>query len=217
MRLLIAQLSDIHLRSDTDRIFQQVDQLAAAIASADYEADACLLMYCGDIAFSGTDSEYMLALEFIIALRAKLTTLLPPGCSYHEAFIPGNHDCSFSGSQEARTYLIDGLLAKCPVSVDEDLIRVCTAVQDEFFSLLDAIGINVSPTNRLVSTSSIVVADKTVVVNCVNSAWLSREKETQGQLLIPVGMLPSRPAGDTFVITAIHHPYNWLASANARQ
>lgn len=217
MRLLVVQLSDIHLTCSGDPILGRIDPLAAAIASCDPSPDACILMYCGDIAYSGRDEEYALALDFILGLRAAVTKLLPSGCTFHEAFIPGNHDCDFSGALEARTMLSTSILQSKQPHVARDVIEVCVAVQKGFFDLLEALDIPIPMDQRLGFYSELKCGTEKVALYCINTAWLSRMKESQGDLFVPTNHVPSRNHDVDFAIVAMHHPYNWLESTNARE
>ena len=54
-------------------------------------------------------------------------------------------------------------------------------------------------------------------VNCFNTAWLSTNPEIPAQLVFPIDRLnhSSESFGD-LVVSAFHHPYNWLMPENAR-
>lgn len=216
MRLLIAQLSDMHFRADSNPIVDKAVLVADAIVSAYPGAQGCLVVYCGDIAFSGKGEEYAHALAFMQAVRQRLRARLPDECALEETLIPGNHDCDFAGPQEARLAIIETLLAKRVERVASDFIQICTAPQSQYFELMESLGRPVDVAGRLRWTSEIQVAGTTVRVHQLNTAWLSRLKEVSGQLYFPAVEIPDRQPDGAFVVTAMHHPYTWFQAENAR-
>ena len=103
-----------------------------------------------------------------------------------------------------------------------DIARQCMAVQQELFSFTAAqTGALVPPTqDKFFRATECAFGEFTVRLNLYNTAWLSRKKERQGELLFPVSavepLLARLPHVD-LTISLLHHPYNWFAANNARE
>jgi hypothetical protein len=79
-----------------------------------------------------------------------------------------------------------------------------------------------SITERLISDFSFDVGDNRVRVRALNTAFLSRQREVQGQLWYPLEVLDasvraSRDKANDFSICIYHHPDKWLESNNANK
>lgn len=75
MRLAIVQLSDIHIKSNADEILGRASEIATAVRALNPQPDSCLVAYTGDIAFSGTHSQYAAAETFATAVQSALRSL----------------------------------------------------------------------------------------------------------------------------------------------
>ena len=75
MKLLLIHLSDIHITSDDDVITGRYPQIVNAVKNLDYSLDMCVVVVTGDIAFSGTDEQYLVAYEFFENLKQSLSTI----------------------------------------------------------------------------------------------------------------------------------------------
>ena len=89
MKLVIVQLSDIHIKTADDLILQKAHKIVSAIKSVEPTATAFLLAVTGDIAYSGIKEQYKLALPFLSSIRDSLIT---PDAPVLQFCIPGNHD-----------------------------------------------------------------------------------------------------------------------------
>jgi hypothetical protein len=69
MEIVLFHLSDIHIKDSSDLVLKRQDKLAAALRSYLTLApdEHPFLLITGDIAFSGSEDEYMLAENFISA------------------------------------------------------------------------------------------------------------------------------------------------------
>src|SRR6267378_3389302 len=101
MRLLIAHLSDLHLREEANPILSRIDKLVQAIQSVEAQPDFCVIATSGDIAFSGTEAQYRVAVELLSAARERLERRYA-GVPVRSAMVPGNHDCDYSRSGKPR-------------------------------------------------------------------------------------------------------------------
>src|SRR5436190_12513255 len=76
MKLLLAQLSDIHLAEPEAP--PPAEKVAHAIVSVNPAAEACFVAVTGDIAFSGKEEQYAAAVRYLGAVKDALTIELGP-------------------------------------------------------------------------------------------------------------------------------------------
>lgn len=94
MSIAIVHLSDIHLSQNNNIAVLKKSEIANTICSNVKECDHTFIITSGDIAFSGKNDEYDLAIEFYGELEKKLKESL---ICFDFLFVPGNHDCNFEG------------------------------------------------------------------------------------------------------------------------
>lgn len=223
MKLLIIHVSDIHLstkRYPDNHILGRAPLILSAIRSmflTKEEIGAVVILVAGDITFAGRRDEYQLAIPFFQTLQGGLMKDFP-GVEFRALFIPGNHDCDFERDGQARQKLI---AEPDMQSLDDgSIIDIATSIQDEFFEFCRLYSGSESlpkAYDRLHSGHEITVAEKKVVFQMLNSAWLSRKDEGRS-LMLPVPFLTSRFKGGAVpdvVVTTLHHPYNWFEPNNA--
>jgi len=108
MNLAIVQLSDLHISSIDNPVLSRAEAIRCAVQARIPVDCALLLSYTGDIAFSGTTPEYEIANRFIDEVSAKLRQIT--GVSIlGTAIVPGNHDCNFLSSGDARPVLLSSV------------------------------------------------------------------------------------------------------------
>ena len=105
-----------------------------------------ILVWSGDIAFSGKAEEYSLATKLIddvenllkLHIKAKLLG---------SVFVPGNHDCDFSHSGDARSPLLDSLPSRIEqLDPGGDMVHQITKPQEMFFKFLKSRKISIENT-----------------------------------------------------------------------
>ena len=219
MKILIAQLSDIHVEGEAP-VCQRADLIAQAILGADPTAMGCLLAYTGDIAFGGQAPQYAVASALLDGIRSSLSRLRG-GIQVKEAFVPGNHDCLLPEKNRKRTVLIEDVLKEPITSPASDFSSVedCLTVQDDFYRFLAERqgGEPLAGTARLYSDHEFLFGGFPVLVRCFNTAWLSQRHEHPGKLLAPVWIDPPVTTHHSLVVTLFHHPYGWLEPNNAKR
>jgi len=216
MKILLVQIGDIHL-DESECPQDRVVGVSRAVASLDAQAEACLVVLAGDIAFSGKKEQYERALSFLTALEDELTQAHVGSLFW--AAVPGNHDCDFERDTEARQLVVSRLRGSALDKVDASTVELCTAPQTAFFDFVS--GIEEMDTRghtaRLSWDVWLQVGDMKLLVRCLNTAWMSELNEDQGGLLFPVGNVPPVPGDASLVVTVLHHPYNWFDFRNARR
>ncbi len=216
MKIAVIHLSDIHIKTSTDWILERATGIAAAAKSAAPCPDAYLLAVTGDVAFSGKPSQYDLAKKFFDKVKERLSAEGKPVFAF---YLPGNHDLDFDTAPDTRPTL----LAALPDRIDNlDLngatVHDILSTQEAFYKFEAAMLESVErPTkDRLMFTCTISIGDEQVLVNCFNTAWVSTNPEVPARLLFPREAINIRADFAGLVISAFHHPYNWLEPENAK-
>lgn len=217
MKHLILHLSDIHIGSEHDPILQRAQNVVEAVRNVDYALDSIALVISGDVAFSGTEEQYLLALDFVESICRDLKTYASGSADVPCIAVPGNHDCDFTVSTPVRDAVLRTLADEPTKLENPDIVQVCTQVQGSFFDFVQATaGPSLDLKNRLCYEYSVRVGDDTLQFRCYNTAVTSRREEKPGTLLC-APCPPREGANDaSVVISVLHHPYNWLIPAQAR-
>ncbi|MGH9343414.1 MAG: metallophosphoesterase [Terriglobia bacterium] len=222
MRVLIAHLSDIHIRSSSDPVLPRAQLIAQAIRGVEPAPDLCVLVFSGDIAFSGRQEQYEVALDFIETVRADLAAAFTASVPVHCVLVPGNHDCDLSGEDRARSLFLRAYASGDPPPIDRAIVEICTAVQSGFFqlqSLFDdgLIAGNEGDFDRLYYKYRFSQAGESIVFHCYNTAWLCPLSGGRGALYYPIEALGQEGIDATIAIAVFHHPYGWLPEVNDRE
>lgn len=227
MKLLLIHLSDLHIASDDDVVTDRYPEIANAVQNLDYSLDMGVILVTGDIAYSGTDEQYIIAFEFFENLKQALTTNLSSAADdrrvpVHLVFVPGNHDCDFTSSGNPRDIIADSILRDTSKAADPAIVQMCTAVQKSFFDFVDVMETSPRKSSshdydpKLAYEYSFSANDGRIKILCCNTAWLSRYRESQGRLYFPSEAIGANQDDCALAIAAFHHPYNWLESNTAR-
>ena len=227
MKLMLIHLSDIHIYSQDDFITSRHSQIVDAVKNLDYSLDACVVIVTGDVAFSGSDEQYLVAMEFLDEIKQLLSAHLagPTGSRsvpVHLVVIPGNHDCDFTVGGEVREILTNSVLGDYSKSEIPEVVQVCTAVQDSFFGFLKDVETlprvhsHEDYDARLCYEYKLSIGEEHVKFLCYNTAWLSQLHEVQGHLFFPAKAVTGGHEAFDLVVAAFHHPYNWIESNAAR-
>ena len=125
MKLLILQISDIHIKGKNDRVFTRRKQISEALRNVTDKVDLCVVAVTGDIAFSGTLQQYEEALVLLESLKTEIPTALD-NTRVEFIAIPGNHDCDFSLSSKVRSSVMQ--VVKQDGLVDDSVINSVTSI-----------------------------------------------------------------------------------------
>jgi Calcineurin-like phosphoesterase len=219
LKLLIIHLSDIHFQADHNPIDSRPEIIKAAIQGADSSVDARLLVVTGDIASTGSGSEYAVALRFFKALNESIRAI-NPATPFHAMYVPGNHDCDFRGELDARQNLIDTLGGSInKLNKGNSIISICTAVQEQFFEFLGKVSdgdLMIEEKDRIQYQRILPISNTIIRVNCYNTAWVSQRREIPKQLYFPLNVLVEDDIKYDLTLSLFHHPYTWLHPDNTR-
>jgi hypothetical protein len=216
MKIAIIHLSDIHIRYSTDPILSRAVHIASAVKSMAPNPDVYLLAVTGDIAFSGGIEQYGLARKFLEEIKSRISSAGKPVFHF---FVPGNHDLDFSSEPDTRPPLVQSIRERIDeIDPKGETVRQILTVQQSFFefeALMLGSELRAS-SDCLVYSHLFSVDDKNIRVNCFNTAWISTNPEFPAKLVFPTSIINADPVHSELVISAFHHPYNWLAPENAK-
>lgn len=209
MSFCVLHLSDIHIKSSFAPSLIETKEIYGSLGQFTGDVDCCLIIVSGDIAFSGKKAEYELASTLLKTIKNEITKKY--SIKTHIIIAPGNHDCDFSKDCSIRDIVIDSLASNPEKANDESIITICTEVQSDFFNFRNEIS-TLKPIfeHKLWVDYLIQIADKSVKISAINAAWMSKIKETQGELTFPIEkFLHAESCDSDLRIAVIHHPLNW--------
>jgi predicted MPP superfamily phosphohydrolase len=217
MKLFVLHISDIHLRDASSVAIDRLRNVAPAVQNLSDGITEVAVVISGDVAWSGTAAQYALSKAAFVDLRRDLLTRFK-GTTVQFFFVPGNHDCDFSGDHDARSRVVNDMrTSQTTKNVQPSTVKLCCEVQhnfDEFSKEL--VGITpVTDADRMYLEYVLPVGDRRVLVQCYNTAWMSTNPEKQASLVFPdrYTTFQSKESFD-FCVSIFHHPYNWLRTDN---
>jgi len=219
MQIALLHLSDFHITSSADPILSRAEAIKGALHQTAPNAEGCIVVISGDVAFSGTQAQYDLAYAFFESLRDQLLGL-PPVAKVEFVAVPGNHDCDFENESDIREFLLRDVTAlrDSEIHPSSDRVQALTAVQKHFFAFESRLtqSKELGPGEKLSWAKLFKFGNYTVLCNCFNTAWLSRKKEQQSKLFFPMEAIGIGSVSASVSTSVFHHPYNWLDAGNYR-
>lgn len=221
MKISILHLSDLHFKSNSNATEKKEVQIFDACKNEISLYEYLFIVITGDIANYGNEKEYKSVEEFLKRLEKRIS-------SYNEhieieyIFCPGNHDCDFSIPKVSRDMVIENII-KNPNVVDEELVEICTSVQKQYFDFVNKFPsskkINLELSNELISRYEYSIDGYKIAFNSFNSAWISKLKEKQSEIIFPLQYIKSDniiEANYDLTFSLLHHPFHWLKHTNIR-
>lgn len=217
MELVVAHLTDIHIKqeSDLDVLMERTSSIVGAIAEVIRSSKETMLLFCvtGDVAYSGTEEQYTIAELFFDDIYDRMLARYGD-LDIHFAFVPGNHDCDFEDtSNTVRATIIKSEEINMN---DSSTIELCTKIQKNYFEFVDKyVKRNLATPIRKNSifTENILfnsgLGEYNIKLHCLNTAWCSFKHETKEMLFsIPEGL--EKKSDKDIVITLMHHGESWF-------
>ena len=220
MRIAILQLSDIHFQHSKKYVANRVSQIVDAIMASDLAWEHILVVFSGDIAFSGKKAEYQIATAFATSLRTEIEKRRP-GIIVHMLTVPGNHDCDYNTAENAtRNLLLPTIRQDTEVLREtQKPLEHLLAVQDAyevFQTSISDLRTTRSSKQRVAEVRNLSFAGSQVLVFLFNTALgcqlhHNQTDSDQGKLFIPMQFTPGlrNTAEDAYAIAVLHHPLNW--------
>lgn len=238
MKLYIIQLSDIHLEDSSNPVSNKVDKIVSAVTSriTEIEGSKVVLLYTGDIAYSGSEKQYEVAQLILEEIQGGIEDFMGDKSCITSLVLPGNHDCDFKDLQTNyhRDLVMKDIQAKykeyCSnkniqsFKLEKIQLESVATAQHNFFKFATKI---MDPTrevngelfhNGLQYVYEMNTSGKRIVFQLLNTALLSTLKEKQGELIVPVSNLKDiNYTGVDIAVTAFHHPLNWIENVNRKE
>ncbi len=217
MLLALLQINDIHIRNGDNPAISLVDKIVSAMRGLYPELAGCIVVVPGDIAYSGSSDEYRLAEGFFRELLARIQQEFP-GIVPQIVLSPGNHDCNLQLATDIRQRSLLGSLLHT-LEVTGAMATQWLTVQEPYFAFTERLG-HVSDGNgqkMSLRREFVIAKSQRVAFTTYNTAWLSQNPETPGELHMPINWFENSidvPAD--IEVSVFHHPYNWLEPTNAR-
>lgn len=213
MEILLLHLSDIHFKDNTENIIlSRKEKLIDSIKNRVYNVKKIFIVVSGDIAFKGTEKEYVIAKIFFDDFLKELKEYTKKEISI--VFVPGNHDCKIKKDDAVRKILIDDVLKnkKCM----NDVVNNISSVQKSYFDFSCDYhnNYNIISENKLNTTIEFQLENNKIKFNLLNTAWISNLNKNQ--LFMPIDLLNINNT-KIFNIAVFHHDFNWLEPNNARE
>lgn len=210
MSIAVLHLSDIHIKYSNDPILSRAEKIARSVFYMLPDVSDLFVLVSGDVAYSGQDEEYNLALDFFIKIKQNIEN--EATCKVHFIITPGNHDCNFKKNSSTRNIIIDSINNGEFSSVDESIISTTTSIQGEFFNFRELLEENKDVEDDLLWRSTkITIDNKNITFDCLNVSWLSKIREEVGKLYFPIDKYIEKEKENTDLrIVVIHHPFNWF-------
>lgn len=217
MDLVVAHITDIHIQQESDLhiLMERTSSIVGAIGETIRSQKETMLLICvtGDIAYSGTEEQYIIAELFFDDIYEKLRCRFD-NLDIHFVFIPGNHDCDFKDT--ANTVRTTVIKSKEIDMEDTGTIELCTSIQKNFFSFVNKYvekGLTTPIRNNNIFTqnelSNSQLGVQKIKLHCLNTAWCSNLDETKDMMFsVPKGI--DKKTDNEIVITLMHHGENWF-------
>jgi predicted phosphodiesterase len=221
MKLLLLQLSDIHLKNKTDRILSRVARIVDAIKNTAADIDSIICVLNGDIVYSGTNDQYELAAGFLNDLKKQLDENLAP-LEAQFIIVPGNHDCNFSEADSVREIIVAEIKKNRGKIEEKALLDICLNPLTNFYNFTSNLPFlrKCDPPKcdpRVLQEISFDIRSQRISFICLNTAILSSIHEAPGTLLYPLRNIPDSNTNAEIVIAVHHHPSNWLEPNVSRE
>ncbi len=209
MKLGILHFTDSHIKSATDWILSEFSSLVASVKTIYEECDRIYIVFTGDVVYSGSEEEYILASKFLNSIRSLLKTLYKDKVYEQIIFTPGNHDCNFNMDRQARKNAIKNMNYDY-IGDDNSVIEQCLIVQEPFWNFESSI--NGQETKPCIYKEYIDDIQKEVVIfHSFNTAWMSSINENVGSLFYPIKNIEETiNTKATINISVFHHHSSWL-------
>lgn len=215
MNLLLLHLSDIHIKTANDPILKREKNIASCLYSFLPSASHIFFIVSGDVAFSGEDSQYTLATNFLKNIQKAIQK--ESQCPISFIIAPGNHDCNFEQDSGTRRTLIKSIddPKTQQHDIDKSFISACTGIQASFFKFREDLEANKEVDDDYLWRSyRFTIEGQSIGFDCLNISWVSKCKEDPGYLYFPLNKYTDKKPGDFDIrFLVMHHPFNWFSQS----
>ncbi len=213
MKILFLHLSDLHIKSDNAYCEFQIKKIIDSLRTAG-SFDRILFVLSGDIAFSGERKQYRVANGILNKISIELQKQKIYTGPIEIVCVPGNHDIQFEDvprtAEELNKIFTDYSYKK---HLEAEFSK-----QSNFFYF--AKNKNCFTDNTMLSQKIIDFEGFKIEINMVNTGLFSLvSQEDKGLHYIDQSCINklNTPTGADFVISVMHHSYDWYIDAQKEQ
>lgn len=209
MKLVFCHLSDIHFVKDKEAnaIIAKQKKIVDAIVSVTEKQSYVLIIVSGDISQSGAKDEYTTALDFFINLDNEISQHTKNPCEF--VFVPGNHDCDFSDAK-LNEMIVDRKAKITGEPTISQITSICE-MQCNYSDFFMTICNGYCEPSILIKQKVCTIEKSKILINMINTAWVSELKEKPGKVFIPDNQLVAIDSKEyDLVVSTFHHPVSWL-------
>ncbi|MBA3648649.1 MAG: metallophosphoesterase [Chitinophagales bacterium] len=220
MNILFIQLSDIHFTKDDNSLLEKEQQLVSALSNNCKDSQLVFLTISGDLTNTASKEEFKIASDFLGRVRSSLEKYSTKPINIIP--LPGNHDCVLpEQDNKSREGLIKLIHQTGEESIDESVIDILTRAQENYFEFADQVtsSDNKIHSSKLLNIFKFTTVEKTIIIYCYNTAYISQRHELPGKMVFPIGGFDEelfKEKADLF-ITCFHHPLHWLKPENRKE
>ena len=213
MKILLLHLSDIHIKDASFCDDKYIHSIISALSEVP-KFEQVILLFSGDIAFSGKREQYEHAKHFLGKIIKNIKEkYLDDDKKVHTIIVPGNHDINFNGQSRdraeiAKTWKEHGL---------QNYIEGDIAKMSNFFEFANYN--NCFKSKNLVDNIVLKYGQYSIQFNLINSAPLSILNDTNGDneqglhYLSLSDIEKLHKLSDTNVcFTIMHHGIDWFST-----
>lgn len=207
MKLLIVQITDLHIKNKDDEFDVDVSKLVQALKLVG-DIDKVMLVAVGDIAFSGKREEYRCAGGLLIAICKKIREEF--GAQVEVCVVPGNHDINFDDLEQNFEILENSYRRKNVIQKSDEYIGHMSDYM--FFSAKH----RCFEKDKIIDKKVIKLGEKAVGFIMINTAPLSLLGGANGDkgfhYLSKENIRKiDRLAVDDVNVLVMHHNYEWFS------
>ncbi len=218
----ILHLSDMHLKEgrENNPILKRVGKIVDSVANEITECSDLIIIFSGDIAYSGKAEEYEIANEFFNSLVESLKAKTKAWIRLF--FVAGNHDCYFEPNSVREAILNQA--NSSTFKFDQNIIDVLCNTQKEYLNFVNS---KMSYWRRKTRSNfrskmydqfEVSIKGRIIKLHCFNSASFSKLTENAGSLNFPIELYNENltTGSEDISISILHHPLNWLNTDSHR-
>lgn len=213
MASLIVHLTDAHCDSKHNPLADRAESISNCILSHCEANTTVFFAITGDIANKGGESEFAAGTDILTSVIGAVSA---KGMHVETLVVPGNHDLDLSEDQTARDVLIASLSAGLPAASVQSVVLKPLSNYFAFQNTLASTPNSLTPESPFFARHTFVVGPHSIQFNLLNTAWSCRRKDSPGSLRFPVDQIDIGDTSNvTYVVTLMHHPFNWLAQPDS--
>lgn len=214
MKIGIIHLTDIHLKSSQDFIFQKVECLANSCRELVNSVQNLFIVVTGDVIDCGKVQNYQYAKNLFRDVEKSLIKENPLISKAEFIIVPGNHDCNFDNVSPFRDLVLKSIVETGTVQ-KEEWMTAALSVQTDFQNFNSSMNSRTNGNKQCMSYEIDYEYDEetSITFHCYNTALASTIDEQPQSLIIPTSSFINRKENtNSIVVSIFHHNTGWLST-----